>query len=93
MYDAEKCIDKSKRNYSRFSVSCGNAGPDGRVEYTHYRCICYLSGFENLKKGDQVFVTGKLSARLRTDEKGHTYMNLDVMVYQASFGGKNASKK
>lgn len=84
--DAEKCVDKSGKNYSRFTVSCGSTGPDGRVEFTHYRCICYISGYEKFKKGDQAFVTGKLSARLRVDDKGRTYMNLDIMVYQLTGG-------
>lgn len=84
--DAEKCIDRNGRKYIRFVVTCGSDEPGGRTEFTHYQCTCYMTGFENMKKGDQVFVTGKFSARTRVDDKGKTYMNLNVMVHQINGG-------
>lgn len=91
--DAEKCVDTNGRTYSRFTVSCGSKGPGGRTEYTQYRCTCYITGYEDCKKGDQIFLTGKLSAKLKTDEKGKVHLNLDVMIHFASGGYKYAERK
>lgn len=86
--DAELCKDKNGKNFVRFKVTCGDTDAFGRTEYTHYQCTCYLQNFNKLKKGDQVFVTGKLSAKISADDKGKSYLNLNVMVYQATGGYK-----
>jgi len=93
--DAETCRDIRGREYTRFKVTCGDTDTAGRVQYTHYHCTCYLSlsSFGRLKKGDQVFVIGRLSAKLAIDEKGTPYLNLNVMVYQASGGYKIEERK
>lgn len=90
--DAEKCVDKNGRPYVRFVVTCGNDEPEGKREFTHYQCTCYMTGYEAMKKGDQVFVTGKFTAKARMDDKGKTYMNLNVMVHQIN-GGYRANER
>lgn len=90
---AEQCTDKNGNTYVRFDVTCGESDINGRVEYTHYHCTCYISGFENLKKGDQVFITGKLRAKVSTGKDGKAYLNLNVMVYQATGGYKIEERK
>ena len=91
--DAEKCTDKDGRNYIRFSVSCGDSTPGGRTEFTHYNCTCYIMAYEGMRKGDQVFITGRFSPRLRKDDKGRSYMNLNIMVHQINGGRKAADKQ
>lgn len=86
--NAEECVDSSSRKYSRFTVTCVNVDKNGRSHYTHYNCVCYVPGYEKLKTNDQVFLTGKFSAELKLNEKGKPYMNLSVMVFQASDGFK-----
>ncbi len=90
--DAETCRDKNGHVYVRFKVTCGDTDINGRVQFTHYHCTCYLPKFDKLKKGDQVFVTGKLSVKLSTNDDGKPYINLNVMVYQASGGYKIEDK-
>lgn len=98
--DPEDCVDKHGRNYTRFTVTCWKHWEGGRTEFTHYSCVMYfdestknLSPARGLKKGDQVIVHGKLSARLRTDTKGKTYMNLNVLVGSLEPGEKAENKK
>lgn len=92
--DAEQCKDKNGKYYVRFKVTCGDQDINGRVQFTHYHCTCYLPGFEELKKGDQIFVTGKLSAKAGvSNTDGKAYLNLNVMVYQATGGYKQEEKK
>lgn len=87
--DAERCKDKNGNTYMRFKVACGDTDLNGRMIYTYYHCTCYISGLETLKRGDQVFITGKLSAKVNISPKdGYPYLNLNVMVYQASSGYK-----
>ncbi len=91
--DSEKCIDANNRPYCRFVASCPYEDKFGRTRYRHYNCICYVSGYDNLKKGDQIFLSGKFSAALLLDEKGKPYMELNIMVYQASDGYKASERK
>lgn len=84
--DAEKCVDKNGRKYTRFMMTCGSTDINGRSVFTHYSCTCYIDGYEKLKKGDQAFVCGKFSAKLSVDDKGTPYMNLNVLAFQASTG-------
>lgn len=86
--DAETCVDKRGKTFVRLKVTCGDTDINERTQYTHYYCTCYMSGFEKLKKGDQVFLTGKLSAKAVLGTDGKAYLNLNVMVYQASGGYK-----
>jgi len=90
--DAESCIDKSGKTYSRFTVVCGSNDSTGRAVFTRYHCICYISGYEKMKKGDQVFVTGKLTAKLGIDENENPSVSLSVMVFQIS-GGYRAEER
>lgn len=90
--NAEKCTDKNGKNYTRFTVTCGGTDVFGRSQYTHYRCTCYVSGYEGMKKGDQIFLSGNLSAKVRIAEDGKSYLNMDVMVYQVS-GGYRANER
>ena len=90
--DAETCIDKKGNSYVRFDVTCGESEMNGRKSFTHYHCICYIGGFNELKKGESVFLTGKLNAKISTDKEGKAYLNLNVMVYQASGGYKVIDK-
>lgn len=89
---AETDYDKKGRKYTRFTVTCGSEDIHGRTQFTHYRCICYVGGYEKLVQGDQVFLTGRLSASIGTDSFGKNYLNLNVMVHQAS-GGYRASER
>lgn len=91
--DAEKCRDKNGNLYSRFDVTCPDTNYAGRTTYTHYHCVCYLAGVEMLKKGDQVFLTGKLNATASVDSKGNAYVNLNIMVFQATVGSKLEDRK
>ena len=91
--NAESCSDRTGRKYARFKVTCGDTDLQGRVQFTHYHCTCYLPNYDNLKKGDQVFITGKLSARISFDEDGKPYLNLNVMVFQACGGYKCDERK
>ncbi len=90
--DVETCVDVKGRNYSRFTVTCGSKSVNGRTKYTHYQCTSYLSGYEKLKKGDQVFVTGNLSVTEYRDNSGTMKTRLNILVYQMS-GGYRAEEK
>lgn len=84
--DAETCTDKNGRKYSRFSVSCCSEDIFGRMQYTVYHCTCYVPGYEKKKAKDQVFLTGKFSAKIGFNESGKPKLNLNVFVYQAAGG-------
>ena len=90
--DAVKCVDKSGHSYVRFTMTCGSTDLNGRSYFTHYSCTCYVEEYAKLKKGDQAFICGKLSARLSQDEKGKYYMNLNVLAYQTSGGYKSEER-
>lgn len=89
--DARSCQDKAGHPYVRFTVGCGRQDQYGRTIYTNYRCTCYVPGYDKLKKGDQVFITGKLSSYLGFGENGKPKVNLDVMIYQVAPGYKAAA--
>ncbi len=91
--DATLQRDKKGRDYTRFILTCGSVNMFGRTEFTHYRCICYINGYENMKKGDQAFLTGKFSATLEKDEKNNYYMNLNVLVTSISGGYRATERK
>lgn len=91
--DAFTFKDVNNRQYVRFVVSCPNVDKFGRTTFSHYRCTCYILGFQSLKKGDQVFLTGRFTPSIGTDEKGKTYLNLDVLVLSISGGYKADERK
>lgn len=91
--DAVVCTDKNGRQYVRFKVTCGDEDINGRTQFTHYHCTCYPTGFDKLKKGDQVFINGRLSAKISISETGKPYLNLNIMVYQATGGYKMAERE
>lgn len=90
--DATEHVDKNGRKHCRFLLTCGANDAYGRTVYSHYRCICYVNGYEGMKKGDQVFLTGKFLPSLTVDKDGKPYMNLDVMVVTIS-GGYRANER
>lgn len=90
--DASKFKDRNNKEFIKFIVTCGSTDAYGRTIFTHYRCICYVTGYEGMRKGDQVFLTGRFCPSLGTDESGKNYMNLDVMVISIS-GGYRASER
>ena len=90
--EAFRQVDKKGRPYIRFTLSCGSIMPGDRVEYTHYKCVCYIGGYDRLEKGDQVFVVGKLQASIQYDESQSPSLNLQVMVTNMS-GGRRAEDK
>ena len=93
LVDAEKCVGRNGVSYIRFDVTCPDQDAYGRTIYTHYHCTCYINGFDQLRKGDQVFISGKFHAKLSVDEKGKPYMNLNIMVYQITAGYRKSSRE
>ena len=90
--DATKFRDRRNRDFLRFILTCTSVDSNGRTVFTHYKCICYILSFQELKKGDRVFLTGRFMPSLGQDETGKTYMNLDVLVLTMS-GGYRPDKK
>lgn len=85
--DAETLFDKKGLNYTRFTVTCGETESDGRPVFTHYHCVCYIKGYETLKKKDQVFVSGKQTIKiLKTKETNEPYPYISVLVTSISRG-------
>ena len=83
--DSVKCKDRNGRSFTRFTVTCGSEGANGRTVFTHYRCTCYVSGCDFLKKGDQVFVSGRFSPSVSIDNEGNEIITeLSIFVYQLS---------
>ncbi len=86
--------DKNDRQFIRFTVTCGSTDIHGRTVFNHYRCTCYItSGYENMKKGDQVFIMGKFLPSIGVDDKGKPYLNLDVMVTDITGGYRATERK
>lgn len=91
--DPERCKDKNGKYYTRFTLTCGSNDMFGRTVFTHYRCTCYIGGYERLRKGDQVFLSGKFSPSSSLDRDGKSVItSLNVMVYQIS-GGYRAQER
>ena len=90
--DAAKFTDKNGREFTRFTVTCGETDITGKTVYTHYRCTCYLIGYGKMTKGDQVFITGKFLPKLETDDKGKYYMALNVMVSNLTGGYRHSER-
>lgn len=85
--DAEPGQDKNGLNFTRFTVTCGETGANERAYFTHYKCTCYLKGYDNLKKKDQVTVTGKVTIRIsKTKDTNEPYLNINVLVHSISRG-------
>lgn len=78
--DCEVCTDKRGNSFVRFKVSCKNKDYDGKTVYHVYRCYCYYAGFEDLRRGEKVYIVGDLSYYLREDKNGKTWLNMDVYV-------------
>lgn len=91
--DSSVAKDKNGRQFTRMTVTCGSSDPNGAPVFTHYKCICYLKGYENLKKGDQVFLTGSQKISIWVDQNGKPWLNIDVMVHHISCGYKGEDKK
>lgn len=92
--DSETCKDRNGKTFTRFTVTCGSTGANGRTMYTHYRCTCYIGGYSTLKKGDQVFISGLFSPSVSLDNNGHeVYSSLNVLVHQISGGYRAYERK
>lgn len=92
--DSEKCKDRNGRSFSRFTVTCGSNDINGRTVFTHYRCICYVGGYDALKKGDQVFVSGRFSPSVSLNNEGREVItSLNVMVHQITGGYRAVERK
>jgi len=91
--DALKLKDKNNKEFLRFTLSCASVDNYGRTIFTHYRCTCYILGFQGLKKGDHVIITGRFMPSIGTDDKGKTYMNLEVMVLSIAGGYRAYERK
>jgi len=47
----------------------------------------------NLKKGEQIFVSGRLKATTRVSADGHTHLNLDVYANEIEFLGRRRRRE
>ena len=92
--DSTKCKDRNGRSFTRFTVTCGSEGANGRTVFTHYRCTCYVGGYDFLKKGDQVFVSGRFSPTVTIDKDGNEIITgLNVLVHQITGGYRATERK
>lgn len=66
--DAKKTKDSRGREYISFVLTCITKDAKEDDDYFHTKCICYLMGFEGLKKGDKVFLIGRFVPRIEYDK-------------------------
>lgn len=91
--DVFRQLDKNGRQYIRFTLACGTLNTNQRMEYTYYKCVSYIRGYDELKKGDQLFLTGKLQATIGYNEDRSPMLNLLVSVTEMTGGQKEEDKK
>ena len=91
--DIFRQVDKNGRQYFRFTLSCGALNQYQRMEYTYYMCVSYMRGYEELKKGVQVFLTGKLSASIAYNSDHTPVLSLLVSVTDMTGGQKEENKR
>ena len=89
-YDSEVCSDNYGRNYKRFVTRCVSYSRTNTRIYTEYSCKCYLSQIDDIKKGDEVFLTGKLALGITQDEKGNPKLIANVHVNQIAIRHKGS---
>lgn len=75
--DCEPKTDKKGHSYIRFIVACESKDVLGKPRTNNYRCFCYNTQFENLKKGDFVVVSGSFNVN---EYKGK--ISFDIYVQQ-----------
>lgn len=90
--DAQSYTDKNGHDYIRFKMSCRRTTYTGETKFTIYRICCYQSGFENLRQGDQVYVSGDLDITYHVDENGKAWLNNDVFARQITKGSTENQK-
>ena len=86
MTDAETFIDKDGHDFIRFKMCCRKTTFKGESKFTVYRVCCYQKGFENMKRGDQVYVSGDLDINVHIDDKGKVWLNTEVYARQIAKG-------
>lgn len=91
--DSSQGRDRNGRDFTRFTVTCGSTDQNGCAVFTHYRCIYYRKGYEKLRKGDQVFLSGSQKVSIWVDQNGKPWINIDVMVQQLSCGYRADERK
>lgn len=79
--DCEKKTDKKGHQYIRFKVSCEGTDIYGKPRITQYRCYLYNMQFDNLKKGELVFLTGSFNLN-----QFNGRINCDIYVQQIARG-------
>lgn len=91
--DAEACRDKNSREYVRIKVTCGETDQNGRTQFSTYHCICYNAAYAKMKKGDQVFISGKFTPYVYMDKSGVEKMSLNILVIQITKGYQASERK
>ena len=76
------------RSFARFSIAM-NFGRDEKKETLFLNCVAFQKEFEDnrqdipwdiLKKGRQVFVTGRLHPNSWKDKNGNVHKDMDIVV-------------
>lgn len=88
----DKFVDKNGHEFIRFKMSCRKTTFKGDTKNTVYRVCCYQGGFENLKEGDQVYVSGDLDISVYIDDKGKVWLNNEVFAIRISKGSIENSR-
>ena len=90
--DAESFTDKNGHDFVRFKMTCRRTTFKGETKFTVYRVCCYIGGYETLKQGDQVFVSGELDISVHIDKEGKVWLNNEVYAKQISKGSVENSR-
>lgn len=81
--DCQVKTDKKGHNYVRFKIGCEDPDMSGKNVTTIYRCYTYNLAYDDLKKGDLVFLTGALVL-----SKYKETITLDVKIQNINRGDK-----
>lgn len=83
--DSEKKTNEQGHEYVRFKVHCTDTDNKGKQRITVYRCYTYKTQFDNLKKGECIFLTGTLIVNTAPGK-----VALDIFAQQLARGnGQN----
>ena len=89
--DSELYVDNVGKEYKRFTIRCMSLDRTNRKMYTEYTCYSYLNQLADIKRGDEVFLTGKQSLGITQDEKGNFKPLANVVVHQITVRRQNGS--
>lgn len=89
--DSEDYVDSIGKKYKRFIVRCMSYDRMSRKIYTDYTCYTYLTQLDDIKKGDDVVLTGKQTLGVTQDEKGNPKVLASVVIHQITV--KHRDKK